>query len=458
MSVRRTATRHAAGAVDDTVGGAGLIRRELRHIFPDHWSFFLGEIALYCFIILVVTGVLLTFWFRPSAAEVVYVGSYEPLRGVQMSDAYASTLEISFDIEGALIVRQVHHWAALVFAAAVVVHLLRTFLTGAYRRPRRLNFLLGAALLQLVILNGVFGYSLPDDLLSGIGLRIAYSITLSIPFIGPWLASVMFGGPFPNGVLISRLYPVHIFLVPALIAATLGLHLGVLWLQRHTQFPGPGRDERTVVGTPLIPAYALRTTGYLVLIGAVLSFMGSFLQINPLWLFGPYRAWNATTMAQPDWYTTWLEGAVRLFPGWDLQIGPVYLPGIFWPAVVLPGVVFTLLFLWPWIDGVFTRDHRFHNLLTWPSLRPGRAALGAAVLTALFVLLLAGGDDVYAVAFNSDVHTLVRVFQGQLLALPIVAALLVYVVMQQRSRAGGGQAAGPEDAASREAGTSERRS
>jgi ubiquinol-cytochrome c reductase cytochrome b subunit len=456
VSVQKKITRGAAGMVDDTVGGAGLIRRELRHIFPDHWSFFLGEIALYCFIVLVATGVLLTFWFRPSAAEVIYVGSYEPLNGVLMSDAYASSLEISFDIEGALIVRQVHHWAALVFAAAVVVHLMRAFLTGAYRRPRRLNWLVGAVLLQLVILNGVFGYSLPDDLLSGTGLRIAYSITESIPFLGPWLASVMFGGPFPNGVLISRIYPVHIFLVPALIAGLLAVHLGVLWLQRHTEYPGPGRDERTVVGTPLVPAYALRTTGYLLLIGAVLSFMGSFLQINPLWLYGPYRAWNATTMAQPDWYTTWLEGAVRLFPAWDLQLGPVLIPGIFWPSVVLPAVVFTLLTVWPWIDAVLTRDRRFHNLLSWPAQRPGRAALGTAVLTALFVLLLAGGDDVYAVAFNADVLTLVHVFQGQLIALPIVAALLAYVLLQHRSQAGRPPGASREDATSTEGAAAER--
>lgn len=428
--------RGAAGLVDDTIGGARTIRKELRHIFPDHWSFFLGEIALYCFVILVVTGVLLTFWFRASAAEVVYVGSYEPMQGVQMTDAYASALEISFDIEGGLIVRQVHHWAALVFAAAVVVHLLRTFLTGAYRRPRRINWLVGGALLLLVIGNGIFGYSLPDDLLSGTGLRIAYSITESIPLAGPWLASIMFGGPFPSGSVISRIYPVHIFLVPALIAGLLGLHLGVLWLQRHTQFPGRGRDERVVVGTPVIPAYALRTVGYMTLVGGVLAFMGSYLQINPLWLYGPYRAWDATTMAQPDWYTTWLEGGVRMFPGWDLQIGGFLLPALFWPAVVLPGLIFTPVLLWPWIDALLTRDRGMHNLLTPPSARPGRAALGAAVLAALFVLLLAGGSDVYAVVLGADVQTLIHVFQGQLFALPVVAALLVFVWMQHRARAG----------------------
>jgi ubiquinol-cytochrome c reductase cytochrome b subunit len=451
---RHPASRFTAGAIDDTIGGAGVIKRELRHIFPDHWSFFLGEIALYSFIILVVTGTLLAFWFRGSAAQVVYTGSYAPLHGVQMSDAYASALEISFDIEGGLIIRQIHHWAALIFAAALVVHLLRTFFTGAYRRPRRLNWLVGAVLLQLVLINGVFGYSLPDDLISGTGLRIAYSITESIPFAGPWLASVMFGGQFPNGVLVSRIYPAHIFLVPALIAGLLGLHLGMLWLQRHTQYPGRGRTQRTVLGTPLIPAYALRTTGYLVIIGGVLAFMGTFLQINPLWLYGPFEPWNGSTMGQPDWYTTWLEGGLRVTPGWDIQIGGFLLPAIFWPAVVMPGILFGLLTLWPWIDAVLKRDRGFHNVLSWPSDRPGRVAFGAAVMAGLIVLLVAGGSDVWAVALSADVRTLIHVFQGQLIALPVVTALLFYVWMQARSgrrrpRAAGDDAAPQVGAAGR---------
>ena len=448
---RRGPAQLTATAVDDTIGGASTIKRELRHIFPDHWSFFLGEIALYCFIILIVTGVLMTFWFRASQAQVIYTGSYAPLHGVQMSDAYASVLQMSFDVEGGLLVRQIHHWAALVFAAAVLVHLFRMFFTGGYRRPRRLNWLVGAALLQLVMLNGILGYSLPDDLLSGTGLRIAYSITLSIPFLGPWLASVLFGGQFPSSSVIARIYPAHIFLVPAGIAALLGVHLGVLWLQRHTQFPGPGKSERTVVGTPLIPVYAMRTTGYLVIIAAGMTALGAWVEINPVWLFGPYEAWNGTTLAQPDWYTTWLEGGLRMFPGWDIHIGWFLLPAIFWPAVVFPGVLFTLMFLWPYIDAAVKRDNRFHNLLSWPSERPGRVALGAAIAAMLGVLLAAGGSDVWAILFRADVRTLIHVFQGQLLALPLVIALLFYVLTQSRSRAArrltGGDDGAPRGAA-----------
>ena len=428
---RRGPTRAAARWVDSSVGGTRTIREELRHIFPDHWSFFLGEIALYSFIILVVTGVFLALFFHASAAEVVYDGSYEPLQGVHMSDAYSSTVQLSFDVRAGLLMRQIHHWSALIFAAAIVVHLFRMFFTGAYRRPRRINWLIGLSLLLLVLGNGVFGYSLPDDLLSGIGLRIAYSITESIPFLGPWLASVLFGGEFPTSGLIARIYPVHIFLLPALIAGLLAAHLGILWFQRHTEYPGPGKDDRTIVGTPLVPAYALRTTGYFLLIFGVTAFMGGFLQINPVWLFGPYDAAHATTMAQPDWYTTWLEGGLRMFPGWDLQVGGFLLPALFWPAVVFPGILFTFLFLWPWIDALITRDNRVHNVLTLPDERPGRLAFGAGLCVALLMLLIAGGNDVFAVVLGVEQPTVIQVLLGQAVALPLVVGLFAWVVFRR---------------------------
>ena len=264
FGVRRSPLRRGAGWLDENLGGgSSLLRDELRHIFPDSWAFFLGEIALYCFILLVVTGIYLALFFHASQAEVVYHGSYQPLVGVPMSDAYSSVLDLSLDVRAGLLVRQVHHWAALVFVGALMIHLLRMLFTGAYRRPRRINWVVGLSLLFLVGFNGLMGYSLPDDLLSGTGLRVAYSITESIPFLGPTMASLMFGGQFPTSGIIARIYPVHIFLLPAGIAGLLGLHLGMLWLQRHTEFPGPGRDDRTIVGTPMVPAYALRTTGYL---------------------------------------------------------------------------------------------------------------------------------------------------------------------------------------------------
>jgi ubiquinol-cytochrome c reductase cytochrome b subunit len=336
-------------------------------------------------------------------------------------------------VRAGLLIRQVHHWAALVFVAALIIHLMRMFFTGAYRRPRRINWLIGLSLLLLVGFNGLMGYSLPDDLLSGTGLRIAFSITESIPFIGPTMASVLFGGDFPTTGIIARIYPVHIFLLPAAIAGLLGAHLGLLWLQRHTEFSGPGRDDRTMVGSPMVPQYALRTTGYFLLLAGVITAFGAWLQINPVWLYGPFRATDATTSAQPDWYMGWLEGAVRMFPGWDIQIGGFLLPAIFWPAVILPGLIFTPLFLWPWLDWLALRDNRFVNVLQYPSQRPGRMAVGAGFFTFLTVLLVGGGDDVFAKAFGWSLPVLLRTLQVLVIVLPPLVAALTYAIARRRS-------------------------
>jgi ubiquinol-cytochrome c reductase cytochrome b subunit len=435
FNVSQARTRGAARWVGRNVGGSGVLREELRHIFPDHWSFFFGEIALYCFIILIATGVFMALFFSASAAEVVYNGSYEPLKGVVMSDAYRSTVDLSLDVRAGMLVRQVHHWAALVFAAALGLHLFRMFFTGAYRRPRMINWMVGLILFLLVVLNGIFGYSLPDDLLSGTGLRIAYSITESIPLVGPWLASLMFGGAFPSEALIPRIYPVHIFLVPGAIGGLLGVHLGVLWLQRHTQFAGPGRDERTVVGTPLVPAYALRTVGFSLVVAGALAVLGGFFQINPVWVYGPYQPWDATTLAQPDWYTGWLEGSVRLFPSWDIVIGGFRLPGLFWPAVVLPGLVLTPLLAWPLVERIVTGDNRYHNLIDTPCVHPGRSAIAAGTMTFLFTLLFAGGDDVWSVLFGWPIESLVLAFRIAVIVLPPIVALLTYYACQAASAA-----------------------
>ena len=193
MSLLEKGADGTAAWVDDRLGASGYLRRSLNKVFPDHWSFMLGEIALYSFVILLLTGTYLSFFYTPSLTEVVYNGSYVPLKGVTMSQAYASTLDISFDVRGGLIMRQIHHWAALLFMASIVVHLMRVFFTGAFRKPREINWVIGVGLLVMGIGEGFAGYSLPDDLLSGTGLRIAYSIALSIPVVGTWAAFMVFG-------------------------------------------------------------------------------------------------------------------------------------------------------------------------------------------------------------------------------------------------------------------------
>ncbi|WP_028478068.1 cytochrome b N-terminal domain-containing protein, partial [Nocardia sp. CNY236] len=202
-----------ADEADERYRAAAFVNRSINKVFPTHWSFLLGEIALYSFVILLLSGVYLTLFFDPSMSEVVYDGAYQPLRGVTMSRAYETTLNISFEVRGGLFVRQVHHWAALLFAASIIVHLLRIFFTGAFRKPREANWVIGSLLLILAMFEGFFGYSLPDDLLSGTGLRAAFSgITIGIPIIGTWMHWLMFGGDFPGEIIIPRLYVAHVLL------------------------------------------------------------------------------------------------------------------------------------------------------------------------------------------------------------------------------------------------------
>jgi ubiquinol-cytochrome c reductase cytochrome b subunit len=272
--------------VDDRTGIAKALKNNLRKIFPDHWSFMLGEIALYSFIILLLSGTFLSFFFVPSQQEVIYHGGYAPLAGLKMSQAYASTIDMSFDVRGGLLMRQIHHWASLIFLAAMTIHLLRVFFTGAYRKPREFNWLIGIGLLTLGIIEGFAGYSLPDDLLSGTGLRIAEAIVQAIPLVGTYVAFFLFGGPFPGNVFISRLYTIHVLLIPGIILALITVHLMLVWFQKHTQYPGPGRTEKNVVGYPLMPVYMAKAGGFFFIVFGITAFLGALFSINPVWCTG----------------------------------------------------------------------------------------------------------------------------------------------------------------------------
>jgi ubiquinol-cytochrome c reductase cytochrome b subunit len=427
-------TRRAVQFVDDRLGTSGFARSALDKVFPDHWSFMLGEIALYCFVVLVGTGTFLTFFFKASSGEVLYHGSYVPLRNVPVSEAYRSVLNLSFDVRAGMVMRQTHHWAAVVFIAAIVAHLARIFFTGAFRRPREINWIVGLSLLILAIFNGFTGYSLPDDLLSGTGLRIAYSITLSIPVIGTWAAFLLFGGEFPANDILSRLFVIHVLLIPGLIVALLTLHMAILWRQKHTQFPGPGRTETNVVGSRFWPSYAAKSIGLLLGVIAVLTALGGLAQINPIWLYGPFKPSAVSSPAQPDWYLGWMEGALRLFPPIEIRLLGFTIPNPFFPAILFPGLTFTMLFLWPFIEQLATGDGRHHELLDRPRDRPMRTALGVGTLTFYTVLLLAGANDVIARKLGFAVGHVTTTLRILLFVLPVAAMLITRSVARSLAR------------------------
>jgi len=410
--------------LDQRSGTAPLLRKTLRYVFPDHWSFLLGEVALYCFVLLVLTGVYLTFFFDDSVARMTYHGSYAPLDGATMTHAYASVLHISFDVKAGLLIRQTHHWAANVFVAAIVLHLLRIFFTGAFRKPRDLTYLLGLGMLMLALLEGYAGYSLADDLLSGMGLAIGYSVAMSIPFVGANLANLIWDGPFPGSSSFwPRLFIVHVLVLPVLIGGLLAAHLVLVASRHHTQFKRSAREsERRVVGIPAFPGQAPRSIGLMLWVFAVLFLLGGLVQINPVWLWGPYHVGDATNGAQPDWYLGWLIGALRLVPGFDLTIGHYTLvPNPFWGGVLFPALVFGVLLVWPWLERRVAGDDAFHNLLERPRDNPWRTAIGVAIVTWVFLIFVSGSADRVDVLFGLDYATQIWVYRVAVWVVPLVA-------------------------------------
>jgi ubiquinol-cytochrome c reductase cytochrome b subunit len=411
---------------EQRVGAAKGVKWLLRYVFPDHWSFLLGEIALYSFLVLVGTGIFLTLYYTPGDSQVIYHGPYALLGGEQMSEAYRSVLDLSFSVPAGLLFRQVHHWAADVFIASIVLHLMRVFFTGAYRKPRDVNYYIGLTMLMLAILEGFAGYSLVDDLLSGMGLAIAYSVALSIPFAGAQIGYLVWGGPYPgSSSFLPRLEIIHVLLLPVALAALITIHLVIIMRQHHSQFPGPGRRERNVVGTPMWPAYALRSIGLLLAVAAVLFLIGGLIQINPIWEWGPYHPYLSTNGAQPDWYIGWLIGALRLMPNFEPAIGShTIVPSPFWGGVLFPLVVFAIMFAWPAIERRFTSDHRRHDLLDRPRDHPFRTAVGAAFLSWVVTVFAVGSTDRLFYRLHISYSGQIHFWRVGVWAVPVVVFLV----------------------------------
>ena len=412
-----------AGWIDDRTGAAKGVGYLMKKVFPDHWSFMLGEIAMYSMIVCMLTGVFLTFWFDPSMAHTTYEGSYVPLQGVEMSRAYASTLDISFDVKGGLLVRQIHHWSALLFIVALSVHMLRVFFTGAFRKPRELNWVIGCVLSLLALVEGFAGYSLPDDLLSGTGLRVAQGFMVAAPVIGSYLSYGLFGGTFPGDDIIPRLYSVHILLLPALLIALFTVHIVLVALQKHTQYPGPGKTNDNVVGFAVMPVYAAKAGGFFFIVFGGIALIAALVQINAVWLHGPYEP-NATTAGtRPDWYMGFPDGALRLLPGF-LEFETF---GFTWAFPVIIGALLVIpafyggMIAYPFIEAWVTGDKREHHLLDRPRNAPTRTALGMAALTLYGVLMFAASNDIIAIKFGMSINDITWMLRVLTFAGPVIA-------------------------------------
>jgi ubiquinol-cytochrome c reductase cytochrome b subunit len=412
----------AANYIDERTSVSGLVKEVGRKIFPDHWSFMLGEVALYSFVVILLSGTFLTFFYQPSMAEVTYQGTYVPLKGIDMSAAMQSALNISFDIRGGLLFRQIHHWAALLFIAAIGLHMLRIYFTGAFRKPREINWFIGFVLFVLALAEGFTGYSLPDDLLSGNGLRIIDGMVKGIPVLGVWISYLLFGGEFPGSAVISRLYSLHIMLLPALLIAMLGAHLLLLVINKHTQWAGPGKTNDNVVGVPVMPVFAAKAGGFFFIVFGVIVLIASLFTINPIWNYGPYDPSPVSAGTQPDWYIGFADGALRLVPPhWEVVWGGYTVSfNILVPIVVLMGLLGAVAF-YPFIEGWVTGDKREHHILDRPRNAPTRTAIGAALVTLYAALWGAASSDLMATHFKLSIDQVIHVMQFLAVVGPFIA-------------------------------------
>ena len=427
-----------ANYMDERVGVGGILKEFGRKIFPDHWSFMLGEVALYSFLVLLLSGTFLTFFFDPSMAETIYEGSYAPLKGAHMSVAYSSSLDISFEVRGGLLMRQVHHWSALLFVAAAGLHMLRVFFTGAFRKPRELNWVVGFVLFILGMAAGFTGYSLPDDLLSGNGLRIIDGMMKGVPFVGTSISAGLFGGEFPGTAIVGRLYSLHIMLVPALILVFLALHLFMLVIHKHTHYSGPGKKDTNVVGYPLMPVYVAKAGGFFFIVFGAIMLIATFFTINPIWNYGGYDPSPVSAGTQPDWYIGWLDGALRLAPtGIEFMIGDYTVSTNILLPLVVSLVFLAIVAVYPFIENWVTGDKREHHVLDRPRNAPTRTAIGAAGVMFYAVLWAGASTDLIATNFKMSLNQVLVSMQIALIVLPFVAFFVtkrICLALQRKDR------------------------
>jgi ubiquinol-cytochrome c reductase cytochrome b subunit len=424
--------------LDDRFGGARGIRKLLQKVFPDHWSFMLGEIALYSFIILLLSGTFLSLFFVPSMTEVVYHGSYTKLDGIRMSEAYQSTLNISFDVRGGLLMRQIHHWAADLFMASLIVHMLRNFFTGAFRKPREVTWVIGVLIFMLGLLEGLFGYSLPDDQLSGAGLRIFEGVLQGVPIVGTYAAYFLFGGPYPGNSIVPRMYIIHVLLIPGILLALIGAHVVFVFYQSHTAMPAKNQTDRLETGQPFYPYFLAKTTAWFFFVFAAIALLATFAQINPVWQYGPYTPVAISSASQPDFYMGFLEGSLRMMPAWEWNfLGHTISFSVLIPFAVPAGVIFGGLLFWPFFEQWATGDRSYHHVNDRPRNAPIRTATGMAGVVFYGVLWAEGANDVIADKLQIPLYTVTwiarfAVFLGPLIA--FVVTRRICLGLQRKDR------------------------
>ena len=402
--------------LDERLDIARLSNKFLRKAFPVHHSFFLGEITLFAFITLLITGIFLTFNFEASSRLVDANGQMVPA-------AYASILYIDSLPVGAVI-RSAHHWSAHIMIAAAFLHLIRILLSGAYKKPREVNWFVGLGLIGLAIVTAFTGYALPNDAFAEAATKVGYNIALAVPWIGEWIAQVVFGGSFPTERSIPRLTMIHALWLPLLLLGLIGVHLLVMIKQKHTQ---PAYAEEVapgkILGVPLMPHQALMMGAIFLIYMGLVFVLAGLMPAHPVEAFGPPSP-TADVDPTPDWYFFWIYGILKMIPNsWEFTLwGGVFGPQ-FWGGVLIPGLLGGVAALLPFLD---TRKTKM-RYVELPSHHPWRTGSVIGLLVFFIVATMAG----YMEGLNLSISLLWTLLIGG----PILATVVTYAIMTALYRA-----------------------
>jgi ubiquinol-cytochrome c reductase cytochrome b subunit len=429
-------------ALDDRMRLRSPTRAVANKVFPSNWSFLIGEVAMISFAVLVATGIFLALFYRASTEPALYSGENPYFTGSVVPAAFESIVRLSEDVPGGLFMRRVHRAASHLFIAATVLHMLRIILTGAFRRPRELNYHLGIGLLTLALAEGFFGYSLPYDSLAGTGIRVAYSITQSVPWVGEDVAFWVFGGEFPSDAIIPRFHALHVFVLPLLISGLVAVHLAILVRQKHTQMPKPDVDGHAyIVGKPLWPGQFAESATLVLWVGGLLAMSATFIPWSDIELLGPFFPGEVGNNAQPDWFLFWTDGLLRAFPPFEVRFLGATWNTVFVAGAVIPGAMFALLVAYPFIERRVYRLQGDWHVLTNPLDIPLRAAM--VVGTFSFVLLASANatNDIMSRMTGIPIEAMVWGFRVAMLAVPPLLALALHRYSTLRLRAAGARVA-----------------
>ncbi|WP_373325185.1 cytochrome b [Halomicrobium urmianum] len=409
--------------------------------FPAEDSYLLGEVALFCFLMLVLTGMFLGFFFEPSTSEVEYDGSVAEYQGEELPESFVSVLNITYDVPYGMFLRRLHHWAAHLFVASLSLHMLRVFFSGAYQNPREPNWVVGSGLAVSSMFAAYTGYALPFDEFASTATGIGFSIANSIPILGDVFAQVVFGGEYPSSATVPRFYFIHVFLLPVVIAGLIAVHMGILVRQKHTEAPreddvaGDGRrvdrdDDSIVVGLPAFPNQAAISAVVFFLTMATLSLLAGFLPVHNVAEYGPNDPAGTPALIMPDWFLMWVFGFLKLLPGWlgfTVPVVDVHVSTEFIGGMLLPGIVFAVMFAWPFID--YREEPRHFGVD--PLARPWQTAVGVAAVVMIMIASIAGMNTIAADITGLSTGVLNPVLLAATVLGPLVAGGITYLAIDR---------------------------